>query len=134
VFHCSAVSCGGSTGSLLATLIGATLVVMVPDPMATTNVNCRDPSGAPGAVLVRVWLPRGALAVGGDGFTCVACDREGFAGVARPRAPVAAGAAEPGCVPGSAARSAVVHPATPSVTAPTTAAATTTLRVATTAS
>jgi hypothetical protein len=39
VFHSAAVLCGGSTGSLLATLIGATLAEIGPELVVTATLN-----------------------------------------------------------------------------------------------
>ncbi len=56
--HCAAVSCGGSTGCPLATLIASTLVEIFPAPVATTNEN--SPWSAAGGTVV--------LADGADPF------------------------------------------------------------------
>jgi hypothetical protein len=61
VFHCRAVLCGGSTGSLLATLIEATLVEMSPECVVTTREKAASADGGVAGVVAGwgVALPGG---------------------------------------------------------------------------
>ena len=133
VFHCRAVLCGGSTGWLLIALSGVTLVVMVPDRMATTRLNPPDSLrsfvvGAP----ARRWLKLAACGlrrgVGLDGSCCTSARSEPSEGILVGRD---AAADTPGlAVP--CPKSAAMQTAMPTTAAPTTATAAM-LRVATTA-
>ncbi|HKF31333.1 MAG TPA: hypothetical protein VKB37_03070, partial [Jatrophihabitantaceae bacterium] len=109
---------------------------MTPDCIVTASTNPPALTGARGAVLVGGRVLRDAPLVAGDGRVRVGCCRAWVVPGAAELCglPIAAGLVELGGVTGSTHRSAVVHAATPSVTAPTTAAPTTTLRVISTAS